>query len=162
MADDTPTWSVIAPDWVQNLSELGKALSNGNFASLVRSVVFRPIVKTIIGIAATVYGAILTLFQGSAPGFSRDESVWGLADLFPAIASYALDLVEYVYGAYVDVGLFVASAITPSVPGPIDGLILLVVFAVEAVVTMFLIVRGTRAVADAIPGLSGIETFIFG
>ncbi|MFC6785414.1 hypothetical protein ACFQFH_05655 [Halobaculum halobium] len=144
----------VLPSWLPS--------SRSGFLALVRGAVFRPIVKTILGIAATAYGAVLTLFQGSEPGFSREESVWGLADLLPALASYGLDLIEFVYGAYVDVGLFIAGAITPSVSGPVDGLILLVVFAVEAVVTVFVLIRGTRAIADAIPGVSGVETFLFG
>jgi hypothetical protein len=144
----------VLPSWLPG--------SRSGFLALVRGAVFRPIVKTVLGVAATAYGAILTLFQGSAPGFSRDETMWGLADLFPAIASYGIDLVEWVYGAYVDVGLLIAGAITPSAPGPVDGLVLLVVVAIEGAVTVFVLIRGTRAIADAIPGLAGVETFLFG
>lgn len=144
----------VLPSWLPG--------SRSDFEALVRGVVFRPIVRTIIGLAATVYGAVVTLFQGSQTGFSRDETVWGLADLFPAIAVFGLDVIQYVYGAYLEVGLFIAGAITPSASGPFDGLIVSTVIVVEAAVTVFIVVRGTRAILDSIPIASGIETFLFG
>lgn len=170
----TKVTEVTVPDWIKGsvplkrLSALSPegALNLIRFAEqparFIRRIVFLPIVRTILGLVATLIGAFLTLFQGSQPGYSSNEEVWGLLDIPLAAVDWALTFAAIAFSTYIDIAVFVVTNVIPDVPGPIDGLLVTIVFVVEVVASVVIGIRLLRAVADSIPVVSGVETFLFG
>jgi len=134
----------------------------GSPRAFIRGVVFRPLVRTVLAAGATVISAITVVFRGSSPGFGWDEEVWGLADLPVLAAEWIFDLVIWVISTAFTTLMEINRELVPTIPGPLDGLLLWVLLVLEVTVLSHLLVRGLRALADSVPVAASIETFIFG
>ncbi len=134
----------------------------GSPRAFIRGVVFRPIVRAALAAAAAVISAILVVFRGSSPGFGWDEQVWGLADLPVLAGEWLFGLVIWVVSTAFTTLMEINRQLVPTIPGPLDGLLLWILLALEVTVLSHLLVRGIRAAADSVPIAASIETFIFG
>ncbi len=146
---DTSGGGPLVPAWVWNP------------AATIRGVIFRPIVEGILGIALTLIGLIMTLFRGSEPGFSRDEQVWGLADIPGMAVDFGLDVTTWTITTLFDVLIDVNRSLVPAAPSIIDVAVIYVLVILELVILGELAIRLFRAVLDAIPVASGVETFLW-
>ncbi|WP_435099606.1 hypothetical protein [Halarchaeum sp. P4] len=132
-------------------------------ASKIRGVIFRPIVQGILGFVSTIIGGILMFGRGSSPGLDMGPTaVWGVEDVFLYIGTSIVNLAVWAVTSVVDALLGVNAALLPVDPGPLTGLVLYVMVAIEIGLIVEGLLRLAPALLSAIPGLSGVKTLLFG
>lgn len=115
------------------------------------------LVDGIIGLATPFIDGILFVFLGKE-GMNQTP---GLAELPVFIAGRIANGLLGVVVALGDALITVNEGIIPTLPGPIDAILITGLFVVEVVVIVEVGRRATRALLDSIPVVSGIETFLF-
>lgn len=154
--DNVPESESSIPSWVFKIGSLG------GLRSLIRGVIFRPIVKGIVGVASSFISAILLLGRGSDIGLEPQHAVWGIEDVFLFFAGIAVDLGTWAITTFFDVLISLNWAIVPATPGPIDGFVVYAFLSVELIVLGELARRGFRALLDSLPVASGLDDLLFG
>lgn len=154
------------PDVLQDLSGTARDLLSSPRRTVL-GIVAGAIVSSIFKGVEWTINLVLVLFRGTEPGIipQPGESL-GIAD---TIVSVALWIQAHTSGVVGGIGIgivefnsTVASEITGAVGlGPVQPVVFVAVFAVEAYIGYELATRLFRAVLDALPVTSGIETFIF-
>ncbi|PSP31189.1 hypothetical protein BRC64_11210 [Halobacteriales archaeon QH_10_67_22] len=125
------------------------------------SLILARIIRLALGIGASVIDAILFVFVGSNVGLQREGQL-GLSDAIYTVIAGLAEQAAIAIRSYGDALVYIANTLIPTEGGVWTGVAVNVVIVAELLISAFLLYRLLIAVADAIPIVSGIETFIRG
>lgn len=137
----------------------------------IRGVLYSELLRGIARLVFPIFGALSLIFLGTDPGkFASYNEVHGVGggmmgifDLVPYLFQVIADTGQDVIILYFDTVNGVIVAITPSLPGPIDGIITTVAIVGVTIVVIETLRRLLLAGMDAVPVIGpALKTLITG
>lgn len=147
-----------------SLIEILVAFATDPFAfiwNLIIVQVVRYIVWTVLTVAAVVIEAIFFVVAGSSLRLQTSGQM-GISDVAYAIFIQLAGALASVISLYFESVTELATIISPSTGTALDGSIRTIVLVGVTLLTLTVLYRVVIALLDAVPGLSGVQTFITG
>lgn len=115
----------------------------------------------VLYVIRSVVDVILLILAGDSLAL-QTEGRLGLSDLIFAVFVTAGGAMAQFVAVYYETLIGFTESLSPSTGTALDGVVAVLVFATTLSVTLWLGYRLAIAIMDALPGLSGVQTFITG